>query len=169
MCGLVVLVALAALVPGQGDAAEDAPAPTVEDAGAPAASASEVERARALLLSGELARALDLLLRLTAEAPDDPDANFLLGMGALGALRGEAAPDGSAWTEESVRAFQDGAVAAFQRVVNVQPAARPPPSGARPRPVRAGAVPAGGGAGVGAPLRRRLRCGRASVSPRHRR
>ena len=123
MCGLVVLVVLAALVPGRGDAAEEAPETTAEDAGA---SAPEVERAKALLLSGELAAALDLLRRLTAEAPDDPDANFLLGMGALGAVRGRTAPDGSAWTVEAVRAFQDEAVAAFQRVVNTQPGvARP--------------------------------------------
>ena len=123
VCGLVVLVALAALVPGRGDGAEEAPETTVEDTGAPA---PEVERAKALLLSGELVRALDLLRRLTAEAPEDPDANFLLGMGALGALRGRTAPDGSAWTREAVRAFHDEAVAAFQRVVNTQPAlARP--------------------------------------------
>ena len=123
VCGLVALVALAALVPGRGDAAEEAPETKVEDAGA---SAPEVEQAKALLLSGELVRALDLLRRLTAEAPEDPEANFLLGMGALGALRGRTAPDGSAWTKEAVRAFHDEAVAAFQRVVNTQPAlARP--------------------------------------------
>ena len=119
VCGLVVLAVLAALVPGRGDAAEEAPggAP-VEDTGA---SAPGVEQAKSLLLSGELARALELLRRLTAEAPDDSDANFLLGMGALGALRGRTAPDGSAWTEEAVRAFHDEAVAAFRRVVNTQP------------------------------------------------
>ena len=123
VCGLVVLMAFAALVPGRGDAAEEAPETTVEDT---EASAPEVERAKALLLSGELVTALDLLRRLTAEAPDDPDANFLLGMGALGALRGQTTPDGSAWTVEAVRAFQDEAVAAFQRVVNTQPGvARP--------------------------------------------
>ena len=122
VCGLVVLVALA-LVPGRGDAAEEVPETTVEDTGA---SAPEVERAKALLLSGELVTALDLLRRLTAETPDDPDANFLLGMGALGALRARTAPDGSAWTREAVAAFHDEAVSAFQRVVNAQPGlARP--------------------------------------------
>ena len=123
VCGLVVLVVLAALVPGRGGAADEAPGTTVEDAGAPA---PEVERAKALLLAGKLVEALDLLRRLTAEAPEDPDASFLLGMGALGALRGRTAPDGSEWTREAVRAFHDEAVAAFQRVVNTQPGlARP--------------------------------------------
>ena len=99
------------------------PESKVEDAGAPA---PEVERAKALLLSGKLVDALELLRRLTAEAPDDPDANFLLGMGALGALRGRTAPDGSEWTKEAVLAFHDEAVAAFKRVVNTQPGlARP--------------------------------------------
>ena len=124
VCGLVVVVALAAaLVPGRGDAAEEAPEAEVEDAGSPA---PEVERAKALLLSGKLVDALELLRRFTAEAPDDPDANFLLGMGALGALRGRTAPDGSEWTKEAVLAFHDEAVAAFKRVVDSQPGlARP--------------------------------------------
>ena len=123
VCGLVVLVALAALAPEQGDAAEEAPETKVEDTGVPA---SEVERAKALLLSGDIVTALDLLRWLTAESPDDPDANFLLGMGALGALRGRTAPDGSEWTREAVRAFHDEAVAAFERVVNTRPGlARP--------------------------------------------
>ena len=121
--GLVVLAALVALVPGHGDAAEEMPETAVEDARAPAPG---VERAKAMLLSGELVKALELLRRLTTEAPDDPDANFLLGMGALGALRGEAAPDGAAWTRESVRALYDEAVAAFGKVVDAQPGlARP--------------------------------------------
>ena len=80
-----------------------------------------VEQARKSLSEGNLPAALALSRRAVAENPDDPDANFVLGLAAFAAARSAVSPDGGSWTEAKRIRLLDEAAQAFRRMLDDRP------------------------------------------------
>ena len=80
-----------------------------------------VDEARRLLSRGDAPGALALARQAAADDPDDPDANFVLGMSALVIALDEASPGGGPWTGNERQALLDEAADAFRRILANRP------------------------------------------------
>ena len=80
-----------------------------------------VDEARRLLSGGDAPGALVLARKAVADDPDDPDANFVLGMSALVIALDEASPGGGPWTGNERQALLDEAADAFGRILANRP------------------------------------------------